>query len=60
MCDMIKTSMILSAVLYLPELLQQGAQMLVVSLGVGGGGPTVLQFRLQLKESAHVVGLLGG
>lgn len=50
----------LTAVLYLPQLLQQRAQVFVVGLSVGGGGPAVLQLRLELQEAAHVVGLLGG
>lgn len=54
------TSPTLTAVLYLPQLLQQRAQVFVIGLSVGRGGPTVLQLRLELQEAAHVVGLLGG
>lgn len=47
-------------VLYLPQLLQNWAQMFIVCLSTGGGGPEVLQFWLELQEATHVVGLLGG
>lgn len=48
------------SVLYLPELLQQPAQVFVVSLGAGGAGSTVLQLHLQLQQAAHVVRFLAG
>lgn len=50
----------IGTVLYLPQLLQQAADMLIVGLGAGGSRTASLQLRLEFQEAAHVVGLLIG
>lgn len=45
---------------HLPQLLHERVQPLVLGLGVGRYGPTDGRLRLQLQQTAHVVGLLAG